>query len=164
VRMSRSQSPAEITLYTLPWCVHCARAKAMLNRRGLPFQEVDGTTIPDFRRRVAELAGGFTVPQIIIGDTPIGGADRLARRDRLGVLDALANDEPFPIARELRRISPGSLIRWAAARVRGDRDVAQVRRVQVKLDRAGRPVETDSIDAPAASEETDSEGMCPAPR
>jgi glutaredoxin 3 len=158
--MGRSKAPAEIVLYTLPGCVHCARARRLLNRRDLPFQEVDGTAVPDFRRRLAQLAGEATVPQIVIDEIPIGGADRLARLDHLGVLEAIASHEPFPIARELPRISPGSVVGWAAARVRGHRDVPPVRRVQVKLDRAGRRVPPVSIDPHASKDGADGQGIC----
>jgi glutaredoxin 3 len=150
--MGSSDAPVDIVLYTLPGCVHCARAKRLLGRRDLPFQEVDGTASLDFRRRLAQLTGGVTVPQIVIDGAPIGGSDHLARLDRLGVLEAIATGEPFPIARELRRISPGSLIRWAAARLRGRHDVSPVRRVQVRLDRAGRTVEPVSINSHAPAE------------
>jgi len=134
--------PAEITVYTLPGCPHCARARALLKRRGLTFRELDGTETPDFRARLADLTGGFTVPQIVIDGTPIGGADRLASLDRAGVLTAIADRETFPIAREQRRTSPRLLALWAGARIRGRRDVSPLKRVQVRLDRAGRVVET----------------------
>ncbi|MGI9185152.1 MAG: glutaredoxin family protein [Solirubrobacteraceae bacterium] len=136
-----ADGPAEITVYTLLWCPHCARARALLNRRGLAFREVDGSETPDFRARLADLTGGFTVPQIVIDGTPIGGADRLASLDRAGVLAAIADRETFPIARERRRSSPRLLARWAGARIRGRRDVSPVQRVQVRLDRAGRVVD-----------------------
>lgn len=157
--MSASAAPAEITVYTLPSCVHCARAKALLGRRGLGFREVDGSGTRDFRRVLMDLTGGFTVPQIVIDGTPIGGADRLAKLDRLGVLAAIAAREPFPITHELRRVSAGSLARWIAARSRGRRDVSPVRRIQVKLDRAGRPVEARRIDTPSGREDQDGEGV-----
>jgi len=146
--------PAEITVYTLPGCPHCVRARALLKRRGLAFREVDGTETPDFRARLADLTGGFTVPQIVIDGTPIGGADRLARLDRAGVLTAIADREAFPIAREQRRTSPRLLARWAGARIRGRRDVSPVQRVQVKLDRAGRVVEALNHDPQTAPGET----------
>lgn len=156
--MSEAGAPAEITVYTLPWCVHCARAKALLGRRGLAFREVDGSGTPDFRRALMELTGGFTVPQIVIDGTPIGGADRLAKLERLGVLAALAARDPFPITHELRRVSAGSVARWLAARVRGRRDVSPVRRIQVKLDCAGRLVEPRRIDTDR-KEDHDGEGV-----
>jgi glutaredoxin 3 len=136
--MTCAEASPEITVYTLPWCPHCARAKALLRRRGLLFREVDGSGMPDFRRRMAALTGGFTVPQIVIDGDPIGGADRLASLDRLGVLAAIASGERFPIAREIRRASPRSLVRWVGARVRGRHDVPAAERVRVRIDRSGR--------------------------
>lgn len=145
--MTQFQTPADITVYTLPWCPHCARAKALLRRHGLPFREVDGSGVADFRRQMAALTGGFTVPQVVIDGEPVGGADRLASLDRAGVLTAIAEGAQFPITREVRRISPRSVMRWAAARLRGRHDVSAARRVRVRIDRAGRVLGTD--DAPA---------------
>lgn len=159
--MSPIGAPAEITVYTLPWCVHCARAKSLLRRRGLPFQEVDGSGAADFRTDLATLTGGYTVPQIVLDGEPIGGADQLAALDRLGVLAAIAAGDPFPIVREIRQVSPRSIVRWAAARVRGRDDVAAVRRIRVRIDRAGRVVATDQGPEPDADEEEHhGEGMC----
>lgn len=93
--MTGVQPPAQITVYTLPGCVHCARARALLRRRKLPFDEIDGRGARDFRRQLATLTGGSTVPQIVIDGEPIGGADRLASLDLLGVLGAIATGEQF---------------------------------------------------------------------
>ncbi len=100
---------AVITVYTLPTCVHCVRAKALLARRGVRHEEVDVSGVPRFRHWLEEQTGGRTVPQIVIDGIPIGGADRLARLDRRGILSAIAENEQFPIAREQRRTSPHSL-------------------------------------------------------
>lgn len=161
LEMSRADVPAQITVYTLPWCVHCARAKALLRRRGLAFHEIDGSGVPDFRRQLAGITGGFTVPQIVIDGEAIGGADRLAALDRLGVLIPIARGEQFPIVREVKRISPCALFHWAAARVHGHRDVSPFRRSRVRLDRTGRVVGTDdAADAKAQEEEQHGEGLC----
>ncbi len=132
---------AVITVYTLPTCVHCVRAKALLARRGIRYEEVDVSGVPRFRHWLAEQTGGSTAPQIVIDGIPIGVADRLAGLDRWGILTAIAENERFPIAREQRRISPHSLAQWAAARLRGQRGVSAVQRLELKLDRAGRIVE-----------------------
>ena len=129
-------------LYTLPGCPHCTRAKALLTRRELRYCEVDGSGQTGFRARLLELTGGATVPQIVIAGTPVGGADRLARLDRLGVLQALADGEQFPVSRERRRTSPRLLARWIAARARGRRDVSAFERTEIKLDHAGHIVRT----------------------
>jgi glutaredoxin 3 len=158
--MIQADASAEITVYTLPWCPRCARARAILTRRGLPFREVDGSGVPDFRQRIAAVTGCFTVPQVVIDGDAIGGADQLAALDRLGVLTTIAAGERFPITREVRRISPRSVFRWVTARLRGRRDVSPARRVRVKLDRAGRVLATNEADVQVAKEEHDGEGMC----
>lgn len=157
--MSGTEEPGEITVYTLPWCVRCARAKALLGRRGLEFHEVDGSGVPDFRRQLAALTGGFTVPQVVVDGTPIGGADRLARLDRMGVLAAIAARKPFPIDHELRRLSLSPVARWAAGRMRGRREASPVRRIPVKLDQAGRVVEARPSAPPTEQEDHDDEGV-----
>jgi len=96
-----------ITVYVLGGCPHCTRATSLLDRRGIKHETVSGDGIPGFRRRMQELTGGSTVPQIVVDGRPIGGADRLARLDRRGVLAALAYGEPLPVTgvrkRRLRR-------------------------------------------------------------
>lgn len=83
---------ARITMYSTEWCGYCERAKTLLDRRGLPYDEIRVDDEPDFRQRLQELTGGWTVPQIVIDDTPIGGYLELWRLDRLGVLEELADD------------------------------------------------------------------------
>lgn len=52
-----------IDVYTLPWCPHCSRAKALLTRRELRYREVDGSGQDNFRARLLQLTGGTTVPR-----------------------------------------------------------------------------------------------------
>ncbi len=44
---------------------------------------------PEFRSTLRDLTGGWTVPQIVIDDEPIGGYTELWRLDRAGELDEL---------------------------------------------------------------------------
>jgi glutaredoxin 3 len=81
---------AKITVYTTRWCGYCVRAKALLDSRGLAYEEVSLDDDPHFRRRLQELTGGWTVPQIVIDGRPIGGYTELWRLDRSGGLDELA--------------------------------------------------------------------------
>jgi glutaredoxin 3 len=81
---------ARITMYTTRWCGYCVRAKALLDSRGLPYEEINMDDDPHFRRKLNELTGGWTVPQILIDDTPIGGYTELWRLDKTGGLEALA--------------------------------------------------------------------------
>jgi glutaredoxin 3 len=76
-------------MYTTTWCGYCVRAKALLDRLGIAFEEIqldDGD--PAFRQKLHDLTGGWTVPQIVIDDRPIGGYTELWRLEREGRLAA----------------------------------------------------------------------------
>ena len=76
-------------MYTTRWCGYCVRAKALLDARGIAYEEVDLGGDPGFRATLQELTGGWTVPQILIAGRPIGGYTELWRLDREGRLDDL---------------------------------------------------------------------------
>ena len=78
-----------IRIYTTHWCGFCVRAKTLLDSRRLPYEEVSLDDDPAFRQTVYEATGGWTVPQIVVGDQPIGGYTELWRLDREGRLDEL---------------------------------------------------------------------------
>ena len=94
---------AEVLLYSLPGCGSCFSARRLLRRRGIDFEEVGGAGQPDFRRELQAITGGATVPQVVIDEEPIGGADSLFALDRLGVLVPLARRESFPFVLTRRR-------------------------------------------------------------
>ncbi len=105
----------QVTLYTLSGCGPCAHARRLLRRRGIAFREVCGDDDPRFDRLLLERTGALSVPQIVIDGVPIGGADNLARLDRLGVLEELLAGERLPLARVVRRLSlRGLLLAWAS--------------------------------------------------
>ncbi len=81
---------ARIKLYTTDWCGYCVRAKALLEERGLEFEEIRVDSDPDFRARLQELTGGWTVPQIVVDGEPIGGYMELVALDRRDGLARLA--------------------------------------------------------------------------
>ncbi|HEY7794478.1 MAG TPA: glutaredoxin domain-containing protein [Gaiellaceae bacterium] len=76
-----------VRMYTTKWCGYCVRAKMLLEGKGIPYEEILLDDEPDFRRRLHELTGGWTLPQILIDDTPIGGFTELWRLDKSGALD-----------------------------------------------------------------------------
>ena len=80
---------SDITVYTTNWCGYCERAKALLKARGLEYAEVNLDDEPGFRAKLLELSGRMTVPQIFIGDRPIGGFTELRELDRSGKLAEL---------------------------------------------------------------------------
>jgi glutaredoxin 3 len=75
-------------MYTTVWCGYCVRAKALLDARGIPYEEIRLDDDPSFRQKLLELTGGWTVPQIVIDGKPIGGYAELWRLDRDGRLAA----------------------------------------------------------------------------
>jgi len=77
-------------MYTTRWCGYCVRAKALLEERGIDFEEIHLDDDPAFRQTVFDRTGGWTVPQILIDDQPIGGYVELWRLDQAGALDELA--------------------------------------------------------------------------
>jgi glutaredoxin 3 len=79
---------AQITMYTTRWCGYCVRAKALLESRGIEYEEVKLDEDPHFRQHLFDLTGGWTVPQIVIDGKPIGGYVELWRLDREGRLAA----------------------------------------------------------------------------
>ncbi len=78
-----------ITIYTTGWCGYCALAKALLDERSLAYDEVDVGDDPAFRARLHGLTGGWTVPQVLIDGSPVGGYAELRRLDRDGRLGRL---------------------------------------------------------------------------
>ena len=77
-------------MYSTTWCGYCVRAKALLDRRGLEYEEIVMDDDPAFRQKLLEMTGRWTVPQIFIDDEPIGGYTELWCLDRDGKLDELA--------------------------------------------------------------------------
>jgi len=79
-----------VQVFTTSYCGFCVRAKDLLKRKGVAFQEVDVTGDDDERQKLVERSGGQrTVPQIFIGETHVGGYSDLARLDSEGRLDAM---------------------------------------------------------------------------
>ena len=80
----------EIVMYSTGWCPYCDRARALLERKGLPFREVKVDEDPAERNAMlARSVGRRTVPQIFVGDHHVGGFDDLYALDKAGKLDEL---------------------------------------------------------------------------
>ncbi len=61
--------PAQLILYSTPWCGYCHRLKNQLSREGVEFDEVDIEQHPDAAEIVAEVNNGNqTVPTLVFGD------------------------------------------------------------------------------------------------
>jgi glutaredoxin 3 len=78
---------ARVEMYTTAWCGYCARAKALLQSKGIEFEEINLDDDPQFRQKLLERTGGWTVPQILIDGEAIGGYTELWQLDKTGRLD-----------------------------------------------------------------------------
>ena len=74
-------------MYTTEWCGYCVRAKALLDSKGIEYDEIRLDNDPQFRQKLLELTDGWTVPQILIDGQVIGGYTELWRLDRSGQLE-----------------------------------------------------------------------------
>ena len=78
--------PAEVKVYTTTFCAYCVRAKMLLAKRGIAYEEINVSNDTDARDWLVKTTGMKTVPQIFIAGVPIGGSDELAALDRAGEL------------------------------------------------------------------------------
>ena len=82
-----------VTVYTTNYCPYCTRAKRLLERKAVPFREIDVTGDDAMRAKLVGLSDGMkTVPQIFIGDAHVGGYTDLAELEQDGKLDAMLAD------------------------------------------------------------------------
>jgi len=80
----------KIEIYTTLFCPFCVRAKRLLRRKGVSFEEYDVTMKPSARAAMRNRAGGVrTVPQIFIDGHHVGGCDELHALDAAGDLDPM---------------------------------------------------------------------------
>ena len=85
-----SDPTPDIVVYSTGWCPYCVRARALLERKGLPVREIKVDEDPAEREAMLARSGGRrTVPQIFIGEQHVGGFDELYAFDKSGQLDAL---------------------------------------------------------------------------
>jgi glutaredoxin 3 len=78
-----------VTMYTTDACPFCMRAKTLLAKRAIEYEEVNLARDPDGRAELVERTGMYTFPQILIGEEPIGGFNELLAADRAGRLSTL---------------------------------------------------------------------------
>ena len=81
---------ANVEIYTWTYYPFCIRAKALLEKKGVNFQEycIDGDNAA--REKMVQRANGkSSLPQIFINDSHIGGCDDIHALDAQGELDNL---------------------------------------------------------------------------
>jgi glutaredoxin 3 len=80
---------AKVEIYTTPWCGYCARAKGLLDTKGVAYEEMDVMEDGPKRTEMRTRSKRSTVPQIFINGQHIGGSDELVELERAGKLDAM---------------------------------------------------------------------------
>jgi glutaredoxin 3 len=76
----------KITVYSTDACSFCVRAKALLDARGLEYEEINLERDPDGRAELARKTGMLSFPQILIEEELVGGFMELVAADRSGRL------------------------------------------------------------------------------
>jgi glutaredoxin 3 len=79
----------KVDVYTTRVCPFCVHAKALLERKGVEYQELNIEEDRGLMREMLERSKRRTVPQIFIGDYHVGGYDDMAELDAAGELDRL---------------------------------------------------------------------------
>ncbi|MCK6510810.1 glutaredoxin 3 [Myxococcota bacterium] len=82
-----------VRMYATPYCPYCIRARQLLSKKGVPYEEINVAGQPALRQEMTQKAGRYTVPQIFIDDQPIGGCDELYALERNGQLDRMLASE-----------------------------------------------------------------------
>lgn len=80
---------ANVVLYSTEQCPYCVRAKELLKRKQVIFEEIRVDLEPNRRVEMEQRSRRRTVPQIFIGDHHVGGFDDLYALERAGQLDAM---------------------------------------------------------------------------
>ena len=86
----------EVVVYTGAACPYCERAKMLLERKGVSYQEVRIDRDPEGLAAMLERSGGRrSVPQIFVGDHHVGGFDDMSALNLEGKLDPLLAGGPL---------------------------------------------------------------------
>ncbi len=80
---------ARIQIYTKSACPYCVRAKALLDRKGVAYEEIDAEHDPALRDWLVGATGQRTVPQVFVDGRSLGGFSDLDALDRRGELDPI---------------------------------------------------------------------------
>lgn len=78
-----------VVIYSKDPCPYCDRAKAFLESKNIPFEEIDLTDRMDEMNRIKNETGWRTVPIIMIDGKLIGGYTDLKALDERGELDQI---------------------------------------------------------------------------
>ena len=85
-----------VTVYSTDACPYCVQAKRLLDKRGIPYEEINLARDPDGRTRLVEKTGMMTFPQVLIDGELIGGYNETLAAAKSGRLQELLAASPPP--------------------------------------------------------------------
>lgn len=80
---------ASVVVYTTDMCPYCVRAKRLLDKRDIAYEEINLARDADARSDLVAKTGRTTFPQILINGEVLGGYEETAAADRTGKLAEL---------------------------------------------------------------------------
>ena len=84
---------AKVEIYTSQFCGYCIRAKELLLKKGVAYEEIDVGMDDAKREAMTKRAGGrTTVPQIFINGQHVGGCDAVYALNAQGKLAPMLAD------------------------------------------------------------------------
>tara|TARA_B100000902_G_C27105791_1_gene811075 strand:- start:170 stop:433 length:264 start_codon:yes stop_codon:yes gene_type:complete len=83
-----------IIVYSSNFCHYCVKAKKLLERLNLSYQEINIQNFPEKRDEMLSKSNGKrTVPQIFVNDYHVGGYDELNSLVQKGEFDSILMNE-----------------------------------------------------------------------
>ena len=80
----------KVEIYTTNYCPFCIKAKSLLYKKKIKFDEIDVSKDESLRERISTMADGArSVPQIFIDNIYIGDCDKIYKLDQEKKLDKL---------------------------------------------------------------------------
>ncbi len=83
----------KVQIYTKHQCAYCIRAKALLQKKGVSYEEIDVENDEPRRTWLVQATGQQTVPQIFVDGRSLGGFSDIDALEREGKLDPILRGE-----------------------------------------------------------------------
>ena len=82
-----------VKIYTTSWCPSCIAAKRLFDSLQIAYQEINIEEENISRQYLVDIAGGYSVPQIIINNQCIGGYTDLLSLHQNNKLNKILNEK-----------------------------------------------------------------------
>jgi glutaredoxin 3 len=84
-----STGTPQVLMYARGGCGYCTRARALFERKGVAYIEINIEAVAGARQEMQQRSGRNTVPQIFVGERHLGGFDDINALDGKGELDPI---------------------------------------------------------------------------